>query len=329
MITPPRLNSGDRIAILSPASVVKPEYIDGAVRFFRSEGFEPLLMPHAKGPAFGSYAATDEERVQDLIDAYRDSSIRAILCARGGYGCNHLLERIDPDLILSNPKWLIGFSDISALHSLVLAAPQLTKKTDLTRHNDSLISLHSPMARHLSELPPYHYCTRALMRILTEGLPLEYEVPTHPLNRQGVAEGRLVGGNLAVINGLADTPYDPLRIPGPKILFIEDISEQIYAVERMLIRMLLSGRLKEVTGIICGHFTEYRADRNFPDMESMIAKTLKTSPQATGNQQPITGNHVPLALGFPSGHTDDNLPLPLGAHATLTVSPEITRVSFS
>lgn len=302
MQIPPNLRSGDRIAILSPASIVNPVYIDGAADFFRSEGFEPVVMPHAKGPASGTYAASDSNRLSDLFEAYADPSIRAILCARGGYGCNHLIDKIPCSLIADNPKWLLGFSDVTALHSLSLKA--------------GVVSLHSPMAKHLSTLPHEHYCTREIMHVLTRGLPVNYEVRSHQLAVTGHAEGILVGGNLAVFNGLADTPFDPLSKQGPKILFIEDISEQIYAVERMLIRMRLSGRLEEVTGIICGQFTEYRSDRNFPDMETMLRQTL-------GNLG------IPLALDFPAGHIDDNLPLAIGAKTSLTVSPEKTALTLS
>lgn len=328
MKIPESLSPGDRIAILSPASVVNPEYIDGAARFFMSEGFEPVVMPHAKGPADGSFAATDAERLSDLLTALRDPDTKAILCSRGGYGCNHLLAHIPVSLIADNPKWLIGFSDISALHALWQKA--------------GVVSLHSPMARHLSSLPADHYCTRALMHMLTDGLPLEYIAPHHPLDICGEAEGILIGGNLAVINGLASTRFDPFATlpthgpthsPSPSsiqhstfniqhspgtILFIEDIAEQIYAVERMLIRLELSGALQRCNAIVIGHFTEYRPDRNHPDMETMIRRLLDRS-----------GISVPVAFGFPAGHTDDNLPLPLGARASLSVSPDCTTLTFT
>lgn len=228
--------------------------------------------------------------------------MRAILCARGGYGCCRLIDRIPLGLIADNPKWLIGFSDISILHALSLKA--------------GVMSLHAPMARHLTLLPSDHYCTRAMMRILTDGLPVEYIAPAHPLNRTGQAEGMLAGGNLAVINGLAATPFDPLDCDEPLILFIEDISEAIYAVERMLIRLRLAGRLDSIKGLLVGHFTEYRPDRNHPDMETMISRLLGDVP-------------FPVAFGFPAGHTDDNLPLPLGAAATLTVTDEETSLVLS
>lgn len=307
-IVPETLNAGDVVAIVSPATVVKEEYIDGACEFLRSEGLTPRVMPHAKGPSCGSFASSDAERLSDLGAAFRDPEVKAILCARGGYGCNHLLEGLGPSLVRENPKWLIGFSDVSALHALSMRA--------------GVVSLHAPMAKHLATLEPDQYCTRSLMRVLTRGLPIEYIVPPHSLNRTGEAEGMLIGGNLAVINGLADTPYDPFRICEERgerhpILFIEDISEAIYAVERMLIRLHLGGRLKTLGGLIAGAFTEYKPDRNYGDMESMISDVVERY-----------GYTFPVAFGFPAGHTDDNLPLPLGAQARLSVTKEGTVLTL-
>lgn len=307
MKTPATLSPRDKIAIISPASVVDPGYIDGAARFFTSEGFEPVVMPHAKGPADGSFAASDADRLSDILTAIGDPEIKAIFCSRGGYGCNRLLPDIPAGLVADNPKWLIGFSDISALHALWRKA--------------GVVSLHAPMAKHLSSLPADHYCTRALMHILTDGLPVEYMAPHHHLNICGEACGVLVGGNLAVINGLASTPFDAFSPSGSSpapILFIEDIAEQIYAVERMMMRLALSGALQRCNAIITGHFTEYRPDRNHTDMETMIRRLLDRF-----------GIAVPVAFGFPAGHTDDNLPLPLGAMASLSVSSDCTTLTLT
>lgn len=307
-LLPPALNPGDKIAIISPATTVRPEYIDGAADFLTAEGYLPVVMPHAKGPADGSFAASDDDRLKDMLNALRDPETRAILCARGGYGCNHLISRIPAALIHHDPKWLIGFSDVSALHAMYQRA--------------GVVSLHAPMAKHLATLPPEDYCTRAMMRILKEGLPVEYIVPSHPLNIPGAAEGILVGGNLAVINGLGGTPFDPVQSALANghehpILFIEDISEAIYAVERMLIRLHLNGQLHLLGGIIVGAFTEYRPDKNHPDMETMISRLFDR-----------IGLHIPVAFEFPAGHIDDNLPLPLGASLILSVTHEATIVTF-
>lgn len=305
MLLPQPLHPGDTIAIISPASTVNPDYIDQAALFFKSEGFNVRIMPHAKGPADGSYASSDMHRLADITDAYSNPEIKAILCSRGGYGTNHLLPLIPESLIAENPKWLIGFSDISALHALSLHA--------------GVISLHAPMAKHLSTLPPDHYCTRAMMRILTESLPVEYIIPSHLLNHYGEAEGIIVGGNLAVINGLAETPFDPMATKGSIILFIEDISEAIYAVERMLIRLYLSGKLQTVKGLLIGQFTEYRPDKNHPDMYTMMASLF---------DRIRLPSSIPIAYNFPAGHTDDNLPIPLGATARLSVTPSETILTL-
>lgn len=298
--SPTPLSPGDKIAIISPATIVKEEYIDGAARFLKQEGFIPVVMPHAKGPASGSFAADDEGRLSDLTDALRNPDIHAILCARGGYGCNHLISKVPEELLRKNPKWLIGFSDVSALHAMQL--------------NAGIQSLHGPMAKHLTEEDPEHYTIRAMMRLLSQGLPTEYFAAPHPMNIEGEGEGILVGGNLAVLNGLADTPFDVLKNVDkmPTILFIEDISEAIYAVERMLLRLALGGKLQKLKGLIVGNFTEYRPDRNHPDMETMISRLLASLPDIT----------FPVAFGFPVGHTPDNLPLVEGSHAHLTVTDE-------
>ncbi len=303
MIFPNSLKQGDRIAIISPSSPVKEGYIDGASEFFVSEGFEPVVMPFAKGPASGSYASTAEHRLDDFISAWEDDSIRAILCSRGGYGAVHLLRDIHVELLRQNPKWLIGYSDISALHAMLL--------------NAGVASIHSPMAKHLSEEGTQDFCARSLMRILKGDFPVEYTVATHNYNLEGEAEGILAGGNLAVLNGLFGTDYDILQ--EGVMLFIEDISEAIYAVERMLYHILLSGGFDKIKGLIVGRFTEYRPDKNFSSMEDMIKAFLE--------REGI--RNIPVAFNFPVGHVRENYPLVEGATAKLAVTSEAVKLSMN
>ncbi len=300
---PAKLQPGDGIAIVSPATIVKEEYVAGAARFLADAGYRPIVMPHANGPAKGSYAASAPDRVADLSAAFRDPEIRAILCARGGYGSVELLPSLPAADIRRDPKWVIGFSDISALHAYMLSL--------------GIGSLHAPMAKHLTVEEPDHYATTAMMRILSEGPESEFYAPPHLLDIPGSGEGVLVGGNLAVLNGLAATPYDIFNFgkeeETPLIIFIEDISEAIYAVERMLRRLALSGTFRRVRGLIVGAFTDYRhPDRNFPDMETMISALL--------DEYGLKGQ-FPVCFGFPVGHTSDNVPLVEGASARLQVSP--------
>lgn len=300
MIYPDRLNPGDKIAIVSPATTVKEEYIDGAVGLLRSEGFLPVVMPSAKGPADGSYASSLENRVSDLRSTLHDSEIKAILCARGGYGCIHLLPFFSDEEIRHNPKWLIGFSDVSALHALW--------------HRAGVASIHGPMAKHLALSGRQDVCTSALLNILKAFPAMFYRCAPHPFNRTGKACGRLLGGNLAVLDGLASTGFDMMtgRDPDGVVLFLEDIAEPIYKVERMLTRLYISGALQRLRGLIIGRFTEYNPDRNHASMENMIDALLRG----------YGLNEIPVAFGFPVGHVDVNLPLIEGDMVELSVDNE-------
>lgn len=299
---PQTLQKGDKVAIVSPSSEVNPDYIDGAADFLRSAGYEPVIAPHAKGPASGSYAATLQERLDDLLAAFSDSSVKAILCARGGYGAIHLLPHIPESVIKENPKWLIGFSDISALHAMM--------------HSYGVASMHAPMAKHLTEEDPLNYSTVAMMKALSSDDPMVFETETNPLSMEGTAKGRVVGGNLAVLNSLASTPFDLLATPllEDTVLFLEDINEAVYATERMLYRLYMSGVLKRVKGLIFGHFSDYRPDRNYHDMETMIADRLK--------EWGMTD--IPVAFGFPVGHEPENYPVIEGSQAMFAVFSDKT-----
>lgn len=300
MITPPPLRKGDRIAIISPATTVKAEYVAGAADMLSRRGFDVKIMPSALGPADGSYASSLESRLDDLRNALSDPGVKCIFCARGGYGCIHLLPHISSDEIRANPKWLVGFSDISALHALWLRS--------------GVKSIHAPMAKHLTLSPEDDEATLSLLEILNGERNMDYRVAPDRRNLSGCAEGTLRGGNLAVLNSLAATPYDILTAPPDEevILFIEDVSEAIYAVERMLFRLYLGGVLRRIKGLIIGQFTEYRPDRNFNSMYDMISSLLKRC----GIKE------IPVAFNFPTGHVDYNLPLIEGERAVLTVKPD-------
>lgn len=303
-ITPPSLQPGDTIAIISPATIVKEEYIDGAVACLHKIGYNPVVLQYAKGPADGSYASSFANRLQDLKNALHNPEFKAIFCARGGYGCTHLLPHFSFSEISKNPKWLVGFSDISALHALWL--------------NAGVKSIHGPMAKHLANTGTENPFSAALFRMLGNGGNFDIAVPSNPFNRQGEAEGVLRGGNLAVLNSLAATPYDILDVREGEevILFIEDISEAIYAVERMLTRLLLSGTLHKLKGLIFGHFTEYKPDRNFETMEEMASSFLEK----------CGIRNLPVAFAFPTGHIDNNYPLTEGALVRMEVHKDFTRL---
>lgn len=311
-IIPSRLCHGDNVGIITPASPVRPEFIRGAAESLRHRGLIPRIMPHAFGPAFGSYAATAQHRISDFLDAWRDPDIKAIICARGGYGSVDILDHVMRHNLLpeikTSPKWLIGFSDISALHAML--------------SHVGIASLHAPMAKDISRSPDTSPLPdiSVLFDILCHDKAPCYTITAHPFNRPGEACGILTGGNLATINALASTPFDPLKTEeaNRKILFIEDIGENIYEINRMLIRLHMSGFLDRVAGIIVGQFTEYRPDRTYADMEEMIhAKLCEWEIDC------------PVLFDFPAGHTDINMPLPLGAMTQLTVNTDKGTLHFT
>lgn len=292
MITPPSLHPGDRIAILAPASAIKREYVDGAARVITELGYEPVVMPTALA-RHGSFSGTIAERADDLRAAIADPSISAILCARGGYGCIHLVELIEPELLRQHPKWIIGFSDISILHAIA--------------HRAGIVSVHASMCKHLAEFGADDDATHRLFDILTGTALPRYDVGPHPFNRTGTARGTLLGGNMATFMPLIGTNIDLVK-PG-SILFIEDVGEAVYKVDRMMYQLRVSGRLHSLAGLIVGQFTEYNRDvANDLDIYDVVAR-------ATADCS------FPIAFDFPIGHIDANQPIPEGATATLSVTP--------
>ncbi|MCH5225343.1 MAG: LD-carboxypeptidase [Muribaculaceae bacterium] len=302
---PDPLMPGDTIALLSPASIVKEEYVLGAMERLMERGYNTRLMTFALGPADGNFAASKGDRFIDLIDAIQDSDIKAILCTRGGYGCCQLVANLSYGTVASNPKWIIGFSDVSALLA--------------TWYCSDVASIHGPMAKHLATRPADDPCTQALFNILENGGKFDYTVSPHNYNREGKARGILVGGNMAVLNDLIGSPCDVLSRPQRQdiILFLEDINEPIYKVNRMLWHLYLTGALLMVKGIVFGQFTDYRPDANFDTMEDMIHQFFERN-----FPLPI----FPVAFGFPTGHTDLNYPLTVGATVELEVTDTKTRL---
>lgn len=299
MTTPPSLRPGDRIALLAPASAIKREYVDGAARVVAELGYEPVILPTATAK-HGSYSGTIAERAADLRTAFSDNSIKAIMCARGGYGCIQLAEHISPELLRQHPKWLIGFSDITILHAM--------------QHQAGVKSIHASMCKHLTEFGTDNETTRRLFDILTGTKMPRYHVPPHRFNHHGTATGPLLGGNMATFMPLIGSRLDIVK-PGC-ILFIEDVGEAVYKIDRMMHQLRVSGKLNCIAALIVGQFTEYDRDTvNDLDIYDVVnAATLDCA--------------IPIAFNFPIGHIDQNQPLIEGATTTLAVTSEGASLSF-
>lgn len=298
MIIPAALQSGDTIALISPASQVKHHYIDAATRRLEEWGFRVLKGEHVYD-SYGNFAGTAEQRLSDLREALCNPDVKAILCTRGGYGAVHLLEGITPEEIRRNAKWLIGFSDISALHAAWVRA--------------GVASLHASMAKHLTEEGDDHVVTRYFRDILAGQRPCYY-VASHPFNKDGSVSARIVGGNMAVLCGLLRTPYDIFS--EGTILFIEDVGERTYKVERMLYNLELAGVLPHLAGLIVGRFTEYDED---PGMRATMYEMIASRVSRYG---------YPVCFDFPVGHVTDNYPIIEGVDVAFTVASQGVTLEF-
>lgn len=296
MIIPRSLGPGAKIAIVSPSSIIKPQNVYNALPVLRDRGWEPVVSPHAFD-RHGSFAGTADNRYSDLADALTDPGVDAILCSRGGYGAVHLLERLARLPLEKTPKWLIGFSDISALHAL------LTSR--------GIASIHAPMAKALADHGGDNADNRALLDFLA-GEGLEYSLDPSPMNRPGDATGLLVGGNLSVISDLVGTPFDVIK--PRRILFIEDVNEPIYKIERMLYQLRLSGVLADLAGLIVGKFSGCAPDADFASVNNIVADLTRDY-------------SYPVAYDIPVGHVTHNIPLVCGAACSLSVGESSVEIS--
>jgi len=299
IVMPEVINNIHRIRIISPSGAINPDLIDGATDRLRSWGFEVTEGCFAR-EVYGRFAGIEEHRINDLQDAINDEGLTAILCSRGGYGLASIIDRIDFSPLIQYPKWLIGFSDITVIHAA------------LSRLN--IPSLHAVMAKHLTELPDDSDSLRYLRKIL-EGETPEYLVDPDKLNRIGNAQGKLIGGNLSVLMGLRGTPFEP-EYKGV-VLFLEEIAEEPYHIDRMMQNLRMGGVFNEISGLIVGHFTNCKED---PLMQKTIKEIICRAVSEYG---------FPVCFGFPAGHEDQNLPLIMGREVTLKVTTSETILDFS
>lgn len=311
------------IHIISPASAIDSQWIKRASLRLEQWGFRVSVAQHAYGN-IGRFSATDEERVADLNAAFADPTIDIILCSRGGYGLQRIIDKV---VLPQRPKdqWpmLVGFSDITALHSL------------LSLHG--VASLHANMCKDLSLLPDEDIALSAEreffmadtipspLSFTSHLLPLTYHPSPHhanvpytihhtsssPLNRGGEVVGKLIGGNLSVLYGLQGTPYSLNKIieqcKQPPILFIEDISENHYHIDRMLNSLRMSAVFDSIGGLVIGQFTDCADD---PSMGCSLLESIR---------QVVDDYSFPILFDYPSGHIDSNYPLLLSADYLLSV----------
>lgn len=292
MITPPKTKRDDKVAIVAPAGK-----IDNAVVVFAKEKLESWGLQVALGKnVFNQhfqYAGTDEERLSDLQQALDDDNIKAILCARGGYGLIRIVDQLDFTKFQANPKWIIGFSDITILHSFI-------------HSNFGIETLHAPMAAGLKDEASLETLRKCLF-----GELLNYEFETHPISKKGVASGEIVGGNLAILNSLIGSDSD-IDTKG-KILFLEDIGEYLYRLDRMMWTLKRANKLDQLTGLIIGDFNDMK------DNDSPFGKTAYEI-----IYEIVTAYDYPICFGFPAGHEKENKAIIFGRQVSLSIGDKTT-----
>jgi muramoyltetrapeptide carboxypeptidase len=300
LVRPPRLSSGSRIALIAPAGpLLERDDLTRAQELCRALDYDPVLGQNAYARQ-GYLAGSDEQRLADLNAAFQDPTIDAIWCIRGGYGSIRLLDRIDYSAIARSPKALIGFSDITTLLNAVSRCTGLVtfhgpvaraSMTSFSRQSFTQVLGQSGIPGQLQRLPP----ASDLL------VPQEDRIVTLT---GGIAEGPLWGGNLTLLQCLIGTPYFP-ELEGA-ILFLEDVGEQLYRVDRMLAHLRILGVLAQLAGAVIGRFTQL--DRASGDGALGFDEVLATYFGPLG---------IPVAYGFPIGHIDSQWTLPLGVRARL------------
>jgi len=298
MMKPGYVRAGDRVRLISPSGWVAEEKVLPAVKLLEDEGFEVIPGDHLFTRHF-RFAGSDGQRLADLQQAFDDPLCKAVICSRGGYGSIRIAGKINFGQFRESPKWLVGFSDITVLHACL--------------QKEGFCSIHGAMpAFYLDEGRP-HANFLELMTMLKGGGATN-SLPAHPFNRPGNATGKLTGGNLSLLFSLIGTPMEPFT--DGTILFIEDLSEYLYHLDRMMHSLKLSGKLRNLKALLVGDFTGMN-DNDSPFGQSVEEIILN-----------VVGDYsYPVCFGFPAGHSAMNRPLMLGADYSLTMNE--SQVSFN
>jgi len=290
--TPPYLQPGDIIGIVCPSGYMPVERVSECIRVLNEEWGFRTKVGKTVGNQFNYFSGTDEERLRDLQEMLDDNDVKAILCARGGYGMSRIIDKISFRNFKKDPKWIIGFSDITVLHSHLYS-------------NYYIASLHAPMAAAFNDAGYENQFVQSLRNAL-EGKKAKYTCDPHEFNKKGEAIGELVGGNLSLLAHLAGTDSDS-KTRG-RILFIEDIGEYLYNIDRMMYQLKRSGKLSKLAGLIVGGFTDSKdTERPFGQTAYEIIRDV------------IRGYNYPVCFGFPVSHEKEKYALKIGVGYKLKV----------
>ena len=290
---PPFLKPGDTIGITCPAGYMSYEKAATCIATLQHWGYKVKVGKTLGSESTNYFSGSDEERLAEFQRFLYDDDVKAILCARGGYGCSRIIDKLNFKKFRKRPKWIIGYSDVTVFHAHIYS-------------NYKTASLHAPMAAAFNEEGFNNEYVQSLKNAL-EGKKTKYTVPVHEFNRRGEAVGELVGGNLSLLVHVNGTISD-IKTKG-RILFLEDIGEQLYSVDRMLLGLKRAGKLEKLAGLIVGGFTDTKdTDRPFGKTVYELINEL------------VKDYDYPVCFGFPVSHSKENYALKVGVGHKLKIA---------
>lgn len=301
MRTPTYLREGDKIAIVAPAKKIAAERIENAVHIFESWGLRVVTGKNVLG-SNNYFAGTDEERAADFQEMLNDESVKAIICARGGYGTVRIIDRLDFSVFSKNPKWIAGYSDITVLHS------------HIANHLD-VETIHAPMPLDYPKEKgggSVEYLRKALF-----GEQLNFEFTTDEISREGSAAAEIVGGNVSVLNSLTGSVSD--LDTTNRILFLEEVGENLYHFDRMMRSLKRAGKFENIRGLIIGRLSGMRDNNDATAFN-------KTSREIIN--EVVRDYDFPVCYGFPAGHDKENLAFIHGRRVSLSVDTQKSIIYF-
>jgi muramoyltetrapeptide carboxypeptidase len=300
MIFPQFINDKATIGIVAPAGKVEAEVLHFTEKFLHSLGHKVVLGDQVFN-SFHQFAGNDEHRTMDLQHMLDRKDIDIIMCARGGYGTNRIIHQLDFSQFMTAPKWIIGYSDITILHACL-------------QGRLGIASIHGPMPKNFPDKSPNDSDLLNLFNILKGELPT-YTIDSFPLNKTGETDGVLIGGNLSILYSMRGTNLD--FDPHGKILFIEDLGEYLYHLDRMMVNFKNGGILKNIRGLVVGQFTDMK-DSDTPFGQTAYEIILNT----------VKEYDYPVVFNFPSGHEATNQPLVFGKRVQLSVTNAQSQLIF-
>lgn len=299
MILPPYLKQGSLIAITCPSGYLPISHAEMAKETLTDWGFR-VMIGDTVGNEFNYFSGDDDFRLLELQSFLDNPDVTAILAGRGGYGLSRIIDQIDFSSFRENPKWIIGFSDITVLHAQI-------------HTSCGIASIHGPMCHAFMDLKPKEKPWLDSLKSMLTGESIHYDLAGDKHNKTGTAQGILTGGNLAILAHLCGSVTQP-DIKG-KILFIEDVGEYIYSIDRMLLTLKRAGMFDGLAGLICGGFTELK-DTERPFGSSIPELILEK----------ISEYQFPVCFGFPAGHIEANYPIMLGKNHQLSVTKNSANI---